>query len=152
AINARSILPLLGRGEGGAPAPNLVEEAYQCGEDTMRSAKRIWFVWLLAAACVAATGIPATAWDRGNVETFAVLPDGATRREGIAVRPDGNVYVATFGFNSTGPVAGPGQIYVFRQNDGKLIRQLSLAGSSSHLLGLGFPPSSNVLLAIDFGN
>ena len=46
----------------------------------------------------------ALAWDRGNVETFAVLPQGATGPEGIAVAPDGNVYVGTFGFTTTGPV------------------------------------------------
>ncbi|MFL4968525.1 MAG: hypothetical protein ACJ8EU_07345 [Xanthobacteraceae bacterium] len=44
---------------------------------------------------------PASAWDRGNVETFAVLPAGATGPEGITVGPDGNVYVGTFGFTAT---------------------------------------------------
>jgi hypothetical protein len=72
-----------------------------------RSTKRTAFAWLLGAACLAVAG-NAAAWDRGNVETFAILPDGATGPEWIAVGPDGNVYVTTFGFNSTGPVAGSG--------------------------------------------
>src|SRR5918911_565092 len=78
---------------------------------------------------------PAGAWDRANVETLAVLPQGATGPEGIAVGPDG-VYVGTFGFSAAGPVAGPGKIYVLRENDGKLLRQLNVAGSSAQLLGL----------------
>ena len=94
---------------------------------------------------------PAQAWDRGNVDLFAVLPPGSTGPEGLAVGPDGNVYVATFGFNAAGPVSGPGQLYVFGDN-GKLVRQLSVAGSSSHLLGIGFHPTTHALLVIDFGN
>ena len=93
----------------------------------------------------------AQAWDRGNVDLFAVLPPGSTGPEGLAVGPDGNVYVATFGFNTVGEVAGPGQLYVFGDN-GKLIRQVSVAGSSSHLLGMGFHPTTHALLIIDFGN
>jgi sugar lactone lactonase YvrE len=117
-----------------------------------RSAKRAGRAWLLAAICLVVTGTgPASAWDRGNVETFAVLPEGATGPEGITVGHDGNVYVTTFGFNSAGPVSGPGQLYVLRGNDGKLIRQVSIAGSTSHLLGLDFQPSTNLLLVIDFG-
>ena len=93
----------------------------------------------------------AQAWDRGNVDLFAVLPPGSTGPEGLAVGPDGNVYVATFGFNAAGAVNGSGQLYVFGDN-GKLIRQVSVTGSSSHLLGMGFHPTTHALLMIDFGN
>lgn len=93
---------------------------------------------------------PAQAWDRGDVDLFAVLPPGATGPEGLAVGPDGNVYVTTFGFNASGPVTGLGQLYVFNR-DGQLIRHVNVAGSSSHLLGIGFHPTSRALLVIDFG-
>src|SRR3977135_239705 len=92
----------------------------------------------------------AQAWDRGNVDLFAVLPAGATGPEGLAVGPDGNVYVTTFGFSASGPVSGLAQLYVYNR-DGQLIRHVNVAGSSSHLLGIGFHPSSHALLVIDFG-
>jgi sugar lactone lactonase YvrE len=92
----------------------------------------------------------AHAWDRGPVQTFAVLPADATGPEGLAVGKDGNVYVTTFGFTHTGPVAGPGKLYVFN-DDGRLLRQLSIAGTSAQLLGVGFHPTTNAFLVIDFG-
>jgi sugar lactone lactonase YvrE len=92
----------------------------------------------------------AAAWERGKVDIFATLPDGATGPEGLTVGRDGNVYVTTFGFNSKGPVAGPGQLYVFRP-DGRLLRNVAVQGSTSHLLGLAFQPSTRALLVIDFG-
>ncbi|MFL5000071.1 MAG: SMP-30/gluconolactonase/LRE family protein [Xanthobacteraceae bacterium] len=94
---------------------------------------------------------PASAWDRGNVETFAVLPAGATGPEGITVGPDGNVYVGTFGFTTTGPIPGPGKVHVFNEH-GTFLRTLSVAGSSAQLLGLAFHPSTGALLVIDFGS
>jgi len=91
-----------------------------------------------------------TAWDRGHVERFATLPAGSTGPEGLTVGPDGNVYVTTFGFNAQGAVDSLGQLFVFRPN-GKLLRQVSIANSTSHLLDLGFHPSTHALLVIDFG-
>ena len=91
----------------------------------------------------------AWAWDRGQVEIFAVLPAGSSGPEGIEVGPGGKVYVTTFGFTSSGAASGEGQLYVFDAG-GRLLRQVSIAGSSSHLLGLRFHPDG-ALLVIDFG-
>lgn len=93
---------------------------------------------------------PALAWDRGNVEIFAVLPDGSTGPEGLTVGSDGNVYVTTFGFNNQGEVQGFGQLFVFNKS-GKLLRQVEIRGTSPHLLGLAFNPVTGALLVIDFG-
>jgi len=101
----------------------------------------------LLAICAA----PAMAWDRGQTDIFAVLPDGSTGPEGLTVGPDGNVYVTTFGFSSTGDQPGLGQLFVFSPK-GKLIRQVAVQGSEEHLLGLGFQPGvRNKVLVIDFG-
>jgi sugar lactone lactonase YvrE len=100
-------------------------------------------------AIVLTQTIPAAAFDRGNTELFAVLPAGATGPEGLTVAANGDVYVATFGFNASGPVSGPGKIYVYN-DDGHLLRTLTVAGSG-HLLGLAFHPTSHALLVIDFG-
>jgi streptogramin lyase len=92
----------------------------------------------------------AWAWKRGNVDVFAVLPDGSSGPEGLAVAPNGDVYVATFGFNALGEVPGPGQLFTFDRN-GKLLRQVSVQGSSPHLLGLGLNPVTGALLVADLG-
>lgn len=88
--------------------------------------------------------------NRNRAEIFAVLPDGSSGPEGLTVGADGNVYVATFGFNQLGAVTGPGQLFVFNP-EGHLIRQVSVAGSSPHLLGLAFHPQTGALLVLDFG-
>lgn len=105
----------------------------------------------IGIAMTAWNPIPAGAWERGSAEIFAVLPDGATGPEGLTVGRDGKVYVTTFGFNASGLQAGPGQLYVFTHG-GRLVRQVSVAGSSANLLGLAFHPTTHALLVIDFGN
>jgi SMP-30/Gluconolactonase/LRE-like region len=94
---------------------------------------------------------PAAAWDRGEVETFAVLPAGSTGPEGLTVGFDGNVYATTFGFNSTGAVTTPSQLLVFRPN-GSLLRQVSIQNASPHTLGLAFNPVTGGLIVLDFGS
>ncbi len=92
----------------------------------------------------------AQAWDRGAVKTFAVLPEGSSGPEGLEVDSAGNVYVTTFGFTAAGPVSGEGQLFVFDRH-GRLLRQVSIAGSSPHLLGLRIHPMTGALLVNDFG-
>jgi sugar lactone lactonase YvrE len=109
--------------------------------------------WLGAAALAAAvmtSALPAAAWDRGDVDIFAVLPAGSTGPEGLAVGPDGDVFVTTFGFNAAGAVATPSQLFDFRP-DGALKRQVSIQGASPHTLGLAFNPVTGDLIVLDFG-
>src|SRR5215467_5394520 len=73
----------------------------------------------------------AAAFDRNIAQLFAVLPDGGSLPEGLAVAPNGDVYVATFD--------GSKKIFVFNDN-GKLLRTLTV-NSSGFLLGLGFNSS-----------
>ncbi len=107
---------------------------------------------LLAAPLFApaAVGQQNTA-NRAAAEIFAILPDGSTGPEGLTVGADGNVYITTFGFNQNGAVSGPGQLFVFNP-EGRLLRQVSIPGSSPHLLGLAFHPQTGALLVIDFGH
>ena len=95
-------------------------------------------------------GGPARAWDRGQVQTFAVMPPGSSGPEGLEVGPGGHVYVTGFGFTATGSATGEGQLTVFNEH-GQLIRQVSVKGSSPHLLGIRFHPHSGALLVNDFG-
>src|SRR5262249_14195235 len=91
--------------------------------------------------------IPAAAWDRGTVATFAVLPDGFTHPEGLEVDGAGNAYVASF--DVTG-ASGAGRIAVLGRN-GLLLRVVTIDGASPQLLGLRFQPGTGALLVIDFG-
>ena len=70
------------------------------------------------------------------------MPDGGTLPEGLAVAPNGDVYVATFD--------GSKKIFVFNDN-GRLLRTLTVNASSGFLLGLGFHPHTGAFLVIDFG-
>ena len=103
----------------------------------------------LALATLLVPGV-ASAWDRGKVKTFAVLPPGSSGPEGLEVDRWGNVYVTGFGFTSGGPATGEGVLTVFNDR-GHLIRQVSVSGSSPHLLGLRFHPKTGALLVNDFG-
>jgi len=100
------------------------------------------------------TGAPASAWDRGDVDVLAVLPDVAPGQpssvEGLTVGPDGNIYVPSFGFNTTGALSGNAALFVIRP-DGALVRKVTIANSSPHMLGLRFNPVNGFLLVLDFG-
>ena len=104
----------------------------------------------LVSSALLVMPLQAEAWDRGEVKTFAVLPDGSSGPEGLEVDRAGNVYVTAFGFTATGSASGEGQLFVFDPH-GRLLRQLSVVGSSTHLLGLRFHPGTGALLVNDFG-
>src|SRR6516225_8974152 len=100
------------------------------------------------------TGAPASAWDRGDVDVLAALPDVTPGQpssvEGLTVGPDGNIYVPSFGFNTTGALSGHAVLFVIRP-DGTLVRKVTIANSSPHMLGLRFNPVNGFLLVLDFG-
>jgi sugar lactone lactonase YvrE len=104
----------------------------------------------IASALIIAGAVPAVAWDRGEVDIFAVLPSGSTGPEGLTVGPKGHVFVTTFGFNSAGSVSSEGQLFEFRP-DGTRVRQVSIQGSTPHTLGLAFNPATGDLIVLDFG-
>jgi sugar lactone lactonase YvrE len=97
---------------------------------------------------------PAGAFDRGDTDVLAVLPDTTTGQpssvEGLTVGPDGNIYVPSFGFNATGAITGNATLFVIRP-DGALVRKVAIANSSPHVLGLRFNPVNGFLLVLDFG-
>src|SRR2546425_9397494 len=108
---------------------------------------------LFLLACFALIPLDAAAWDRGRVERFASLPEGAPNPEGITTDHNGDVYVPGFAPTAT---SGLGQLFVFDE-DGDLLRSLKVTGSSPALLGLAFHPPNRLangrrqLLVIDFG-
>jgi sugar lactone lactonase YvrE len=122
---------------------------------------------VFAFALVTALALPSRAWDRGEVESFATIPDfkpagpgaacpNAARTctsdvEGVAVGPDGTVYAPSFGFNSDGALSGYGELFVFAE-DGRLLKHFPVAGSSPHLIGLVYQRSSGHLLIADLGS
>ena len=102
----------------------------------------------LVALFLALTALQAQAWTRLPAVTFATLPAGTAHPEGITADDRGNLYVANF---DVGKGSGPGDVLVF-DRAGKLLRHLKVMASSALLLGLAFPPHSDKLLVIDFGN
>ncbi len=97
---------------------------------------------------------PASAWDRSKVDVLTVLPDVTpgvpSSVEGLTVGPDGNIYVPTFGFNTKGALTGNAVLFVISPN-GNVIRKVTIANSSPHMLGLAFNPVDNALVVLDFG-
>jgi DNA-binding beta-propeller fold protein YncE len=97
---------------------------------------------------------PASAWERGDVDVLAVLPDVTpgvpSSVEGLTVGPDGNIYVPSFGFNAKGAISGNAVLYVVKPN-GDLLRKVTIKNSSPHPLGLAFNPVTGKLLLLDFG-
>ncbi len=94
------------------------------------------------------------AWDRGDVDILAVLPDVTpgvpSSVEGLTVGPDDNIYATSFGFNASGAISGNSVLYVIKPN-GNLVRKVAIANSSPHTLGLAFNPLNGFLLVLDFG-
>ena len=93
---------------------------------------------------------PASAWERGPVNTFAVLPEGSGGPEGLEVDPRGNVYVGSLGIAADGPLGAPAQIFVY-DRAGRLLRQLEIT-ATTQLLGLRWRAATETLLAVDFVN
>ena len=97
---------------------------------------------------------PSTGWDRGVVNVLAVLPDVTpgvqSSVEGLTVGPDGNIYVPSFGFNTTGALTGNAVLFVISPW-GDIVRQVTIANSSPHMLGLEFNPVTGALWVLDFG-
>ena len=103
---------------------------------------------LLGVVCALALSPSAHAWDRGEAVTFARLPPGTGNPEGLTVDKHGNVYATQFDpFGDRGAI---GKMIVF-DDSGALVRVVTIQGSSPALLGLGFHPTTNALLVIDFG-
>ena len=87
-----------------------------------RAARTLAVLWMSLLASAA----PAHAWDRGRVQTFALMPPGSSGPEGLEVGPGGHVYVTGFGFTASGSSSGQGQLTVFDER-GQLIRQVPVS-------------------------
>jgi DNA-binding beta-propeller fold protein YncE len=120
------------------------------GEKHMLNGKRRLGLAMLACVGLAITiAAPASAWNRGSVQSFAVLPAGSPMMEGLTVGPDGNVYVSTFTF----PLVNENSKLFTFDSHGKLLNSVTIQNSSSAMLGLAFRPETNMfaLRVIDFG-
>lgn len=108
---------------------------------------------LFGVLCTLALSPAVNAWDRGEVKTFARLPNDLKNKtgqpEGITVDKEGNVYVTQF--DPFGDFGGQGKLIVF-DHAGKLVRVVTVAGASPALIGLDFHPTTDALLVIDLGH
>ena len=95
-----------------------------------------------------ATPMTLHAWDRGTVDRFATLPAGTGHPEGICTDNDGNVYVATV--DVPRPERKNGTLIVFDSN-GKYLRTVNVADSSTQLLDIRFHPQTGKLTVVDYG-
>jgi sugar lactone lactonase YvrE len=91
--------------------------------------------------------MPAHAWDRSPAATFAVLPQGSAHPEGVTLDSKGNFYVVTWDYDHPGQL---GHLIVFSP-EGKFLRRVEIAGSSSLLCEIRFQPETGYLLVNDFG-
>jgi sugar lactone lactonase YvrE len=117
---------------------------------------------MLGLALLIAAAPPAGAWDRGAVETFAVLPAFAPHNgacpnsaptcasdvEGVAVATDGTIYAPSFGFNKDGGLTGNGELFVISPS-GQVTSHFPVLGSSPHLIGGIYQASSKSVLIPD---
>jgi sugar lactone lactonase YvrE len=105
-------------------------------------------------AAAAPSAWPAGPSERGEVDVLAVLPDVTpgvqSSVEGLTVGPDGNIYVPSFGFNTQGALTGNAVLFVISPT-GDILRQVTIANSSPHMLGLEFNPVTGALWVLDFG-
>ena len=116
-------------------------------EYMLNGKRRLGLATLACVGLAIAISTPAAAWERGSVETFALIPSGFPMVEGLAVGPDGKVYSPTF--NPTG--SPPSQLFTF-DPQGNLLASVPIQGSSQAMLGLEvIPGTTNALLVIDFG-
>lgn len=111
--------------------------------------RQISRILTLVLACVVWSSMHlAYGWDRGKATVFATLPEGSICPEGIAVDKVGNIYTVTCDMPRKGK---PGQLIVFGP-EGKLLRVVDIASSSSLLLDVAFHPGTEDLLVVDLGS